>query len=307
MGRNKEVNACCSKLQGIHAGVLALCSTCSFHKIKKGKVRCGCDNEKGVDLSNLDWLKAFTRTKHSDPIRAIRKLKCVIGIDIHFEHVKGHQDNCSRFEDLPIMAQLNTKCDRRAKQALTRCHNDGEVVSPRTQGEGWQCRVDGVKQTSDPSAVTHKSACSSMMQEKLQKKGVLSSDCFDMVDWDVIGDAQARFPEGFLLWILKHVTSFCGAGEMMKIWEAWDNSQCPDCNMKNEEARHVLACKNINMISEFSMDMEVLEQRVIEKDTCLELMDCASKTLATQDPTTLFEQHVDKMVEAAAAAQDHMG
>lgn len=149
--------------------------------------------------------------------------------------------------------------------------------------------MDGIKQISNPSAATRKSVHSSMMQEKPQKKGVLSRNCFDMVDWDAIGDAQALFPEGFLKWISKHVTSFCGAGKMIKIWEVLDNGQCPGCNMENEEARHVLACNNADVISKFSMAMEVLEQWMIEKDTCPELMDCVSKTLAMCDPTTPFE------------------
>jgi len=65
-----------------------------------------------VDLSDLDWLKVPSRTKHSNLLRAMRKLKCLTHVDIKFEHMRGHQDDHTHFKDLPLMARLNTNVTR---------------------------------------------------------------------------------------------------------------------------------------------------------------------------------------------------
>lgn len=80
---------------------------------------------------------------------------------------------------------------------------------------------------------------------------MLCQQCFNLVDWGAINDAQTCCPDGFSLWISKHVTSFCGIGKIMLRWEMWDNNRCPGCDMENEVAQPVLVCDNVKMQSEF--------------------------------------------------------
>ena len=247
-----------------------------------------------------------SRTRHNDIVRAIRKLKCLIPVKVVFEHVLGHQDDHSSFVDLPLMSQLNIRCDEMAKQALVYYTNNGTVTSPRIFAEGWQCWVDGVKQTTDPSDAIRASIFSDMMRNKLHAKNALPAPFFDLVDWDAVEDAQAYYPNGFSLWMSKQVTGFCGVGKMMCRWGHWNTNQCPCCDAEIETAQHILVCTDPEMTDEFRECVEVLETWFIDKDTCPEIADCIITAIARHKPTA-FGLSADSLVEEAANQQDQIG
>ena len=166
--------------------------------------------------------------------------------------------------------------------------------------------MDGVKQTSDPSAAIQNLVCKEMMQNKLHTKRVLDRECFDLVDWDAIKDAQTCYPNDFSLWISKHVAGFCGVGKMMFRWDMWDNNRCPSCDMEKETAQHMLVCNNVDMQTEFSEAMEVLEKWIFDKKTCPDIADCIVSTLAQHTPTA-FKLAAEQTVVDAAREQDCIG
>jgi len=145
------------------------------------------------------------------------------------------------------------------------------------------------------------------MQRKLHKKGVLDSADFNRVDWDATGDAQAHFPDGFSVWISKHVTNCCGAGKTMLTWKMWDHSKCPGCDAEGEVARHVLVCPNQEMEMEFHEALDVLKKWMQDKETCPCVADCMTKSLAKRTPTDPFEELAGEPVRAAANDQDCIG
>jgi hypothetical protein len=49
--------------------------------------------------------------------------------DVRFEWVRGHQDDAQKYEDLPLIARLNIKCDKAAKE----CMRGGTIPSTRAQ------------------------------------------------------------------------------------------------------------------------------------------------------------------------------
>jgi hypothetical protein len=117
-GDTREVNAYRSELQGIHAILFAISGVCTFYKLTDGAITIGCDNKGGIIRSNGDWLKINQNTRHADLIRAIRRLKASLPIQVTFVHVGGHQDNTTAFQDLPRLAQLNIEMDLKAKARL---------------------------------------------------------------------------------------------------------------------------------------------------------------------------------------------
>jgi hypothetical protein len=56
--------------------------------------------------------------KHADLIRANRVLKAKLPIAIHFDHIRGHQDDHVHYDALPRLAQLNVQMDQEAKNYL---------------------------------------------------------------------------------------------------------------------------------------------------------------------------------------------
>ena len=151
--------------------------------------------------------------------------------------------------------------------------------------------MEGIKQTSDPAQAMRRSTYGKMMQKKLHKKGVLDRADFERVDWDAVGDAQAHFLDGFLTWMSKHVTNFCGVGKTMLRWKMWDHSKCPPgCDADNKEAHHILVCPDAEMGQEFCLALDVLEQWMQDKETCPSIVDCVTKSLEKRTPTDPFEQ-----------------
>jgi hypothetical protein len=70
----------------------------------------------------------------------------------------------------------------------------------------------------------------------------MSTTGFDLVNWDVVEKAMNGFPEMFRLWAAKHMSHFCGTGQMQLICGFWDHSRCPRCQQDNETTMHILLC-----------------------------------------------------------------
>ena len=74
-----------SKLQGIHAVLMAILAICSFHDVTDGEVMVCCDNEKALWLSGQKEMQVSMYCKHADLICAIWKLVIEIPIEVVFE------------------------------------------------------------------------------------------------------------------------------------------------------------------------------------------------------------------------------
>ena len=86
-------NAYRSELTGLYAVLAVILLVTILHDIKEGKLRVGCDNEKGLYLSSLISLKIPIKTKHADILRCIRLVRTALPLDITFAHIKAHQDD----------------------------------------------------------------------------------------------------------------------------------------------------------------------------------------------------------------------
>jgi len=115
-GPPSEANAYCAELQGLHSLLLAIKGLCSFHRITIGSVIVGCDNQGALHQAQQTQELTPCSAVHADLIRAIRRIcRSLPGITIHFQHVKGHQDDHTSVSSLPCLAQLNFLADWLAK------------------------------------------------------------------------------------------------------------------------------------------------------------------------------------------------
>jgi len=115
-GPPSAANAYRAELQGLHTLLMAIKGLCSFHRITTGSVIVGCDNQGALHQSQQTQELMPCSSDHADLICAIRQIRCSIpGITIHFQHVKGHQDDHASASTLPHLAQLNILADTLAK------------------------------------------------------------------------------------------------------------------------------------------------------------------------------------------------
>ena len=89
-------------------------------------------------------------------IRAIRTLKADLPIEVTVEHIYGHQDDKTAYDFLPWMTQLNIQMDTQAKSYLRSLITEDTALDlpacpDSISGEGWTCRIDGIKMTADPA------------------------------------------------------------------------------------------------------------------------------------------------------------
>jgi len=95
---------------------MAIKGLCSFHKIATGLVIVGCDNQGTLHQSQQTQELTSCSSDHAGLIWSIRRIRHSIpGITIHFQHMKGHQDDQASASTLPHLAQLNILADTLAK------------------------------------------------------------------------------------------------------------------------------------------------------------------------------------------------
>ena len=309
-GVESEVDSYRSELQGLHAMLLGLLAFCTFHKITDGQVTLGCDNFNGVRQARGEWLKVPLRAAHSDLIRAIRVLKAKLPIRVVMEHVKGHQDDFTFYEDLERLAQMNVDVDDLAKaylrdvlalDTIPRC-------PPAIAHEGWQCYVMNNKVTSHPASAIRLNVFGALLAQKLvQRDGKISAAGFNNINWTAIEHASDLFPPLYRLWVAKHVSGFFGVGHMMKIWQFWDHSRCPCCDHEDETKEHLMTCPHPACAATWSDSLAGFRAWMIEVDTAPSIRDCLLQTLATRDPFQSFTTFSDDSTMLAAQAQDEIG
>jgi len=76
--------------------------------------------------------------------------------------------------------------------------------------------------------------------------------------------------------------------------------------MEKETAQHALVCNNVDMRTEFSEAIGVLEKWLFDKETCPDIADCIISTLAQHTPTA-FGLAADPTAAEAAREQDCIG
>jgi len=98
--------------------LLAITHLCSNRNLTAGQITIGCNNKGVIQLVQCSWSYVPCSQKHADLLQAICLARKQCLVSLRFQYVAGHQDDLMRFEDLPLLAQLNVQADSMAKQAL---------------------------------------------------------------------------------------------------------------------------------------------------------------------------------------------
>lgn len=65
---------------------------------------------------------------------------------------------------------------------------------------------------------------------------------FDNVDWVSRDKALDGKPDMCRMWLFKQSSSFCATGRNMGRWFGSEHTLCPNCDMPDEDASHLLHC-----------------------------------------------------------------
>jgi hypothetical protein len=115
---------------------------------------------------------------------------------VTFVHVGGHQDDTTAFQNLPRLVQFNIEMDLKTKARLRSLilTSSNPLPAAPLHSEGWQCILNDVKITADPSKQFYKAIMGKQLQSHLHEHNILPAAAFPDVDWDAIVSATSHFP-----------------------------------------------------------------------------------------------------------------
>ena len=145
-----------------------------------------------------------TRCRHSDILKNILVNCSGLTSDIYYSHVKAHQDDDLKWNEMTRPAQLNTACDSKAKST----NRQQDITNlPKQQPfppEPMCLFIDGEKMTSDTGSHVRYAAHKCLAREFFNSYKVLFPNQFDEVDWKNVNHTLTDcVPRLFQVWACK--------------------------------------------------------------------------------------------------------
>ena len=308
-GMQNETNAYRAELQGLHAMVMAVWTLCRAHNVTTGSITLGLDNERAYFKCLDQHLDPPQNMKHVDLIRAIRRIMDDVPIQIHLEHVRGHQDEKAD-RPLTFMEHLNVAADAMAKDHLahlTYLANRGKLLEGPSNlfMEGTRLYINEAKVTSDPAEATRFAIFAPQMMHHLHNKEKLPMTAFHLVDFDATKKAMSNSPALFRLWVAKHASGQCAVGKWMHRWTYWEEDNCPLCGAPQETARHVPRCPSVCSRTAHQEGKDLFQKKLEALQTAPAIQQCLLQGLSS--PSSSFRTHATQDLLPIAEEQDHIG
>ena len=192
-------------MTGVYAILCIIKATCKVYGITTGKVKIGCDNDQVVRNASLISKKVPQKLRSVDLVRAIRRVKSSIPVQLEFIQVTGHLDDKLEFEDLDRESQLNVVCDTMAKRVLKAAVQQNINNGGSVPHEEWGISLGKIKLIGTTGKHIRNMISHSEMRGNLHNKGKMTWRIFNQVDWNAIRDMMNESTCTFRVWISKHV------------------------------------------------------------------------------------------------------
>ena len=161
-------------------------------------------------------------------------------------HIKGHQDNKKKLEDLTRLELLNVEVDSYAKEFWVEKYDQTTDIQRRyfkykTPMGMWNISILGTRVVTKLFTCLRESIAGGKAAEYwvLNKERFTNTSFFE-VDWEATKQAMESVGLSRRHWVTKFESGFCGTGRMMKIWKQRVIDNCPRCGAANETTTHIL-------------------------------------------------------------------
>jgi hypothetical protein len=251
------MNSYRGELAGLHSLVTWLLQN-NFHT-KKIKIVCdnkGCVNilqDLHIQLTDLDKAEADLVI---DTRRKLSKFSQVL-----IEWVKGHQDDCMPYEDLPLEAQLNVDCDRGAKRHMLTTPAPTSRPTPLPSSKATLYIGDNMV-TTDINEQIQYAAQAPKMFEYIADKFGWTDPQVSTVNWKGFGRAKNRLDRFRSIRTSKWVFEWLNVGSQ-KVKMGQDGT-CPCCGKCIEDQLHLFRCEHMDMVNTFNSSIKDLKRRLIK-------------------------------------------
>jgi hypothetical protein len=235
----------------------------------------------------------------------MRNIFNMLSAQVKYEHIEGHQDDDIRFDDLPLMAQLNVLADKKAKECLQQSIETKKYICSDFPFERARVFCRGVKITGSIRQDLYRKWGREVARELFVAKKILSKDDFDLVNWDAVGTATNKFPMMYKVWITKQVSHFAGHRRMLDRYVEDTVNCCPSCGHEDETLEHLTKCTDDTRTEMFEQSVDEL-LKYCEETGMHEGLICAFETyLMSRGEVTLTSMVGDEEAEVREYAEEH--
>ena len=297
-------------LLAVHVLIVAVENFFSLSEGSRGLI--ACDNLGGLNKSKQRRRKIAPCTKHADILRSLRRVHGKLVGSLQYKHVYGHARKKKTWNQMTILEKLNDKCDAYAKGAVHR----GIQECPPEVGRQRQLLplettaifYEGQKIVGEcGSEVRFQIGKQEARQYYITQLGWYAAT-FDNVDWKSRDKALCDKPDMFKMWLCKQSSSFCATGKNMGRWFGSEHTSCPNCNAPDEDAAHLLHCRDAGRFALYQSEVETVVSWLQQSHTDPVLASLLSSYLRGRGEVTLCSvKHTASFLRPFAYAQDLIG
>jgi hypothetical protein len=163
---------------------------------------------------------------------------------VHLEHVRGHQDKHTPYEELPLIAQLNVDADVLATQYMI-SHPQTTTSVPRLTHKLCQLELPNGSINGRYPNTLRIAALRSDIWDHLKARNDWTEETITSIDWRAFEQAYAR--GSFFKHCVTLVKHFHGISPSGKIAHRNNPSHpagCPSCESAIEDKDHVILCSS---------------------------------------------------------------
>jgi len=252
----------------------------------RGSVHIHSDCLSALDkINSLPSSRIPTSWAHSDILKTIM-LNCEkLSFNVHYSHVKAHQDDSVNFAELSRPSQLNCMMDYQAKKALWDLQPTELPRHRPLPCEAVSAFIGGNKITIDGMSELRFQVHKRLARDVYGKMGVLNGHAFDRVDWETVHQTLNEVPKLFQLWACKQVMGIAGTME----WDKSERRLCPSCMRERDTCEHVLHCHHEGRVETLHHTLSIMEEWMQEADTDPDLQECIAEYAHGRGALTMQE------------------
>ena len=227
------------------AGLHGMLSYALKHGNRNAEYEIFCDNESVLKV--LDPAKEPTiveLSKAEEKLAQQTRVTLQTFRKVSLCHVKGHQDDDVRYEDLDLQSRLNVDCDAEAKRKM--CTSDRPTGRPTpAAGHRATLYIDNLEVTTKMDEQIHYAAHASEMFEYLCERFEWVDAQLSGLSWKVIGLVKRRLFHDQSIWTSKMMHSWLNIGKQKaRITKRAADAAGPCCGHELEDQIDLCTCSH---------------------------------------------------------------
>ncbi|KAL7550562.1 hypothetical protein ACHAWF_015354 [Thalassiosira exigua] len=242
-----------------------------------------CDNKGVIDVLSPggDYSLTNLNAAESDLVKsALKILKRLPKVTLR--HVKGHQEDDIRYEDLPFEAQLNVDCDSEAKLCVENMTHLGSRPKP-LEGSRAMLFLGTDMVTTEMEDQIQFRAHEEALRTYVMTKYEWTPEMHACVNWRAIGTAKNRLKMNRNIRTSKLMHNWLNVGKQKKkIEQVIHDGKCPCCGTEDEDQEHLYTCTHPKMREAIENGITTMEENFykarVPKSTYIAFLDIIRRT-----------------------------